>query len=482
MKLLFERSRTGRGSSLIPACDVPPAALDTSLLRGQAPRLPEISEVDLGRHYTELAKQTHGVNDGFYPLGSCTMKYNPRINEEVSALPGFTGIHPLQPEASAQGCLEVLYQAEKLLCEICGMDGFTLQPAAGAHGEYTGLLLIRRYHQARGDHARTKILVPDSAHGTNPASAVMAGFTVVSVASNADGGVDLDALRKAAGPDTAGLMLTNPNTVGLFDPNILEITDIVHQAGGLCYYDGANLNAIMGHVRPGDMGFDCVHVNLHKTFSTPHGGGGPGSGPTGCKSFLEAYLPSPRVKQEEDGSYRFYAPAQTMGKVRTFYGNFLVAVRALTYIWSLGREGIPAASASAVLNANYLMHQLKDCYDMSYDTICMHEFVMTLERLKKETGASAMDVAKRLLDFGIHPPTMYFPLIVHEALMVEPTETESRETLDEAAEVFRSIYKEACENPESLHHAPHNCPIGRPDEVKAARNPRLKYQWDEHEN
>ncbi len=476
MKLLFERSRTGRGQSLIPACDVPAVSFDPSLLRAEAPRLPEISEVDLGRHYTELAKQTHGVNDGFYPLGSCTMKYNPRIDEEMAALPGFTGIHPLQGEDTAQGCLEVLFRLEKLLCEITGMDGMTFQPAAGAHGEYTGLLLIRRYHQARGDAARTKILVPDSAHGTNPASAVMAGFSVVSIPSNAQGGVDLDALRAAVGPDTAGLMLTNPNTVGLFDPNILEITEIVHRAGGLCYYDGANLNAIMGHVRPGDMGFDCVHLNLHKTFSTPHGGGGPGSGPVGCKAFLEEYLPEPRIR-EENGAYRFCTPAHTMGRVRSFWGNFLVAVRALTYILTLGREGIPEASAGAVLNANYLMNKLKDSYDMSFDTICMHEFVMTLERLKHETGVSAMDVAKRLLDFGMHPPTMYFPLIVHEALMVEPTETESPETLDEAASVFLGILEEARTDPESLHSAPHSCPIGRPDEVTAARSPVLRYKF-----
>ena len=476
MKLLFERSRSGRGQDLIPACDVPACAFDTSRLRGSAPHLPEISEVDLGRHYTELAKQTHGVNDGFYPLGSCTMKYNPRVNEEMAALPGFTGIHPLQDPETAQGCLEALWKLEKLLCEITGMDGMTFQPAAGAHGEYTGLLLIRRYHQSRGDAARTKIIVPDSAHGTNPASAVMAGFSVVSIASNSRGGVDLDALRAAVGPDTAGLMLTNPNTVGLFDPNILEITDIVHKAGGLCYYDGANLNAIMGHVRPGDMGFDCVHLNLHKTFSTPHGGGGPGSGPVGCKAFLEQYLPEPRVR-EDKGVYSFSSPEHTMGRVRTFCGNFLVAVRALTYILTLGREGIPEASAGAVLNANYLMHRLKGAYDMSYDTICMHEFVMTLEKLKHETGVSAMDVAKRLLDFGMHPPTMYFPLIVHEALMVEPTETESRETLDAAAEVFLNILKEAKSDPESLHAAPHSCPIGRPDEVTAARNPVLRYQF-----
>lgn len=476
MKLLFERSLAGRGSDLLPACDVPVVTYDQGLLRAEAPRLPEMAEVDLSRHYTELAKQTHGVNDGFYPLGSCTMKYNPRVNEEAAAQPGFTQLHPLQPVETVQGALEVIHTAEKMLCEITGMDSMTFQPAAGAHGEYTGLLLIRKYHQSRGDTARTKIIVPDSAHGTNPASATMAGFKVVSVPSNEQGGVDLDALRKAVGPDTAGLMLTNPNTVGLFDPNILEITQIIHDAGGLCYYDGANLNAIMGHVRPGDMGFDCVHLNLHKTFSTPHGGGGPGSGPVGCKAVLAQFLPSPHV-EEKDGKFAFATPEHTMGRVRSFYGNFLVVVKALAYLITLGKEGIPEASAGAVLNANYLMKQLAGAYDMSYDTQCMHEFVMTLQGLAHDTGVTAMDVAKRLLDFGMHPPTMYFPLIVHEALMVEPTETESMETLDEAARVFLDILAEAKTDAESLHHAPHDCPIGRPDEVTAARSPILRYDF-----
>ncbi len=477
VKLIFERSRTGRGLSLLPECDVPKAAFDSAFLRESAPRLPEMSEVELGRRYTELAAETHGVNDGFYPLGSCTMKYNPRIDEELAGLPDFADIHPLQPTESVQGCLEVLYRAEELLCEITGMDAMTFQPAAGAHGEYTGLLLIRAYHASRGDTERTKIIVPDSAHGTNPASAVMAGFKVVSVPSNAEGGVDLEALRAAVGPDTAGLMLTNPNTLGLFDPNILEITRIVHGAGGLCYYDGANLNAVMGRARPGDMGFDCVHVNLHKTFATPHGGGGPGSGPVGCKDFLAAFLPAPRVGRSESG-YTLTQPPQSIGRVRSFYGNFLVVVRALAYIMTLGREGIPAASAGAVLNANYLMHALAGRYEMAYDGACMHEFVMTLEGLKHKTGTSALDVAKRLLDFGIHPPTMYFPLIVHEALMVEPTETESPETLDSAAEIFLQVLDEAEADGESLHSAPHDCVISRPDEVVAARTPILRYAFD----
>lgn len=476
MELLFERSHAGRMQSLIPECDVTPVSFDNALLRQTKINLPELGEVDLSRHYTELAKQTHGVNDGFYPLGSCTMKYNPRVNEELASLEGFAKVHPLQDEADMQGCMEVIFEAEKLLTEITGMDEMTMQPAAGAHGEYTGLLLIRKYHLSRGDEKRTKIIVPDSAHGTNPASAVMAGFEVVSVKSNEEGGVDLEALKEVIGEDTAGLMLTNPNTLGLFDPNILEITKMIHDAGGLCYYDGANLNAIMGHVRPGDMGFDCVHINLHKTFSTPHGGGGPGSGPVGCKEFLAEFLPGPQVQKDATG-YHFVKPANSMGRVRSFYGNFLVVVRAYAYVLTLGKEGIKEASEMAVLNANYMMNKLKKHYDMSHDTICMHEFVMDLERLKHETGASAMDVAKRMLDFGIHPPTMYFPLIVHEALMVEPTETESPETLDQAVEIFLQILDEAKKNGESLHSAPHNCAILRPDEVSAARNPILRYEF-----
>ncbi|MBR2792686.1 MAG: aminomethyl-transferring glycine dehydrogenase subunit GcvPB [Erysipelotrichaceae bacterium] len=476
MKLLFELSRDNRKMDLIPPCEVETVQYDESLLRQDKLNLPQVSEVDLSRHYTELAKQAHGVNDGFYPLGSCTMKYNPRIDEEAASQPGFTQIHPLQPLSTVQGALEVMYQCKQLLMEITGMDDMTFQPAAGAHGEYTGLLLIRKYHQARGDDKRVNIIVPDSAHGTNPASASMAGFKVINVPSNDKGGVDLEALRNAVGEDTAGLMLTNPNTLGLFDPNILEITRIVHEAGGLCYYDGANMNAIMGTVRPGDMGFDCIHLNLHKTFGTPHGGGGPGSGPVGCKEFLKEYLPLGVVDKNMTG-YGFVQPSDTMGMVRSFYGNFLVVVKALTYIKSLGREGIKEASSNAVLNANYLMNRLKGYYDVAYDEICMHEFVLSLDGLKHETGVSAMDIAKGSLDYGIHPPTMYFPLIVHEALMLEPTETESRETLDEAAEIFIKLRELAKEDPQYLHDAPHNCLISRPDEVEAARKPILRYEF-----
>ena len=472
MKLIFEKGAPGQRLSLLPPCDVPEAAL--SQPRTAPLDLPHVSETELTRHYTALAKRVHGVNDGFYPLGSCTMKYNPKINEDMAALPGFAQVHPLQPAETAQGCLEVYAEAEKLLCEITGMDGMTFQPAAGAHGEFTGLLLIKAYHRSRNDAARTKIIVPDSAHGTNPASAVMAGFTVVNIPSGADGCVDVEALRAAVGPDTAGLMLTNPNTVGIFDKNILEITKIVHEAGGLCYYDGANLNAVMGVVRPGDMGFDVIHLNLHKTFSTPHGGGGPGSGAVGCKAILKPFLPGPMV-EARDGGWQLVQPEHSIGRVKSFYGNFTVVVKALTYILTLGRTGIPEAAKNAVLNANYMMKRLSEKYAMAYSGPCMHEFVMTLEDLHHETGVSAMDIAKGLLDHGIHPPTMYFPLIVHEALMIEPTETESQETMDEVCSVFLELWELAHTNPQALHDAPTKTPVRRLDEVGAARNPVLRY-------
>ncbi len=476
MNLLFEISREGHGCSILPPCDVPVTALPETELRKKELHLPQLAEVDISRHYSALERRTHGVNNGFYPLGSCTMKYNPKINDEMAALIGFAGIHPLQPAHTVQGCLEVLATAERYLCEITGMDAMTFQPAAGAHGEFTGLLLIKAYHQSRGDTGRTKIIVPDAAHGTNPASAAMAGFTVVNVPSNDKGCVDLEKLRAAVGPDTAGLMLTNPNTVGIFDQNILEITKIIHDAGGLNYYDGANLNAIMGVVRPGDMGFDVIHLNLHKTFSTPHGGGGPGSGPVGCKQLLADFLPLYHAEKSGD-EYAFVQPARSVGSVKAFYGNFLVVVRALTYLFTLGGDGVREAAQNAVLNANYLREKLKDTYEVAFDGICMHEFVLTLEKLKKERNVSALDVAKTLLDHGIHPPTMYFPLIVHEALMVEPTETESRETLDAAAELFCRVYEQALRDPQSLHDAPAATPVRRPDEVSAARNPRLRYQF-----
>ncbi len=470
MKLIFEIGAPGRKMSYLPVCDVPLAALPASAkLRKRAPKLPELTEVELSRHYTRLAKQAFGVNSGFYPLGSCTMKYNPRVNEAVASIPQFSAIHPLQPEQTAKGCAQVLKLAEKSLCEVTGMDAMTLQPAAGAHGEYTGLLLIKKYHTLRNDTKRTKVIVPDSAHGTNPASASMAGYSVVNIPSAENGCVDLEALKAACTDEVAGLMLTNPNTLGLFDRNILQITKMVHACGGLCYYDGANLNAIMGRVRPGDMGFDVVHLNLHKTFSTPHGGGGPGSGPVGCKAFLSACLPYSKCGEK--------APADSIGQVRSFYGNFGIVVRALTYILTLGSDGLKEASQTAVLNANYLMHQVKRYFPVAYEHICMHECVLTLEQTKKEKGVSALDVAKGLIDYGMHPPTMYFPLIVHEALMLEPTETESRETLDQAAEAFRSIRDQIELDPAPLHLCPTTTPIGRPDEVAAARTPILRYMF-----
>lgn len=474
MQLIFEKGSIGRQCTLFPLCDVPIVDLGDRM-REKELNLPQVSENEISRHYTKLAERAHGVNDGFYPLGSCTMKYNPKVNEEIAALPGFTKIHPLQPEHTVQGCMEVLYLAEQYLCEITGMDHMSLQPAAGAHGEFTGLLLMKAYHENRNHTKRTKIIVPDSAHGTNPASATMAGYTVVSVPSREDGCVDIEKLREVVGEDTAGLMLTNPNTVGLFDKNILEITEIIHNAGGLTYYDGANLNAIMGIARPGDMGFDIVHINLHKTFSTPHGGGGPGSGPVGCKDFLTKYLPGKQVVKMVE--YEFDLSEESIGEMKSFYGNFLVIVKALTYLITLGREGITDASRNAVLNANYIMHKLKDIYPIAYQETCMHEFVMSLESMKREYGISAMDVAKSLLDYGIHPPTMYFPLIVKEALMLEPTETEAKETLDEAVEVFREIYEKAKSNPEALHQAPITTPVQRVDEVQAARKLVLKYDF-----
>ncbi len=479
MKLSFERSIPGRRGVRIPQATVPGAKIEDALLRKTPLRLPELSETDVSRHYSELETQVYGVNDGFYPLGSCTMKYNPAVNEQVASLEGFSGIHPLQPVETAQGAIEVLVRAKELLCTLVGMDDMTFQPAAGAHGEFLGLLLIKRYHEERNDCARKKIIVPDSAHGTNPATASMAGFTVVNIPSAPDGTVDLTALRAAVGPDTAGLMLTNPNTLGIFDKNILEITKIVHDAGGLCYYDGANMNAIMGYARPGDMGFDAVHLNLHKTFSTPHGGGGPGAGAVGCKECLAPYLPNRLPVRTPDGGFAFEDFENSVGRMKSFYGNFLVVLRALTYITMLGGDGLKQASENAVLNANYLRALLEKELPVANEGFCMHEFVVSLETLKKETGVSAMDVAKTFIDYGMHPPTMYFPLIVHEALMFEPTETEGKETLDAAADAVKTILARAKTEPETLHASPVTTPIGRPDEVGAARNPILRYDFTE---
>ena len=477
-QLVFELSKPGRRCIILPENTTPHVSFDESFLKKDTLKAPEVAEIDLVRHYIGLSKKAHGVDNGFYPLGSCTMKYNPRINEDTASLKGFSQLHPLQPESSAQGALKAMAHLQDALCEVTGMDDFTLAPAAGAHGEFTGMLLIRAYHQANQDHKRTKVIVPDAAHGTNPASAVMVGYDVITLPSNELGHVDMDALRDMVDDTTAALMLTNPNTLGLFEPNIKEISDLVHDHGGLLYYDGANLNAIMGLSRPGDMGFDVVHLNLHKTFSTPHGGGGPGSGPVGVKKHLRPFLPNGSVIKV-DGQLKIKDDQGPIGRVRSFYGNFLVNIRALTYILINGAEGLKEASLNAILNANYMMEKLKDHYQVAYDQICMHEFVVTLAKEKAEHGISAKDIAKGLLDFNIHPPTMYFPQIVSEALMIEPNETESKETLDHAIDVLIHLYSLITSDPQVLLDAPVTTPVKRVDDVMAARNPILKYKESE---
>lgn len=477
--IIFELSKPGRVAYSLPALDVPEVDLTDELpkefLRTETPLLPELSEVDLIRHYTGLSTRNHGVDSGFYPLGSCTMKYNPKRNEAVARLSGFADIHPYQPVDTVQGSLEVLFSLQTYLAEITGMDAVSLQPAAGAAGEWTGLMMIRAYHEQRKEK-RTKVIVPDSAHGTNPASAVAAGFTTITVRSNARGGVDLDALRAAVGSDTAALMLTNPSTLGLFEEQIIEIAEIVHDAGGLLYYDGANANAILGYARPGDMGFDVVHLNLHKTFSTPHGGGGPGAGPVGVKADLIPFLPKPMVARSDDGSfYLDYNRPQSIGKVKGFYGNFGILLRAYAYIRTMGPDGLRRVSQDAVLNANYLLHRLAPYYHVPFQSMCKHEFVLSGKSFKP-TGVKTLDIAKRILDFGYHPPTIYFPLNVEEALMIEPTESESRETLDAFADVMIQIAREAVEDPDMVKLAPHTTIINRLDETTAARNPILRYQ------
>lgn len=470
MKALFEMKRE-RPSDYIAAIDVPVTELPKDFKK-VAPDLPELSEVTVERHYSALSRAAFGVDDGSYLLGSCTMKYNPKLNERVAALKGFTDIHPLAPESDVQGAMELIYDLGEALKEITGMDAMTFQPAAGAHGEYTGLKIIDAYHKSRGE-VRTKILVPDSAHGTNPASAAACGFEVVNVPSK-DHAVDLDALRAAVGNDTAALMLTNPTTLGLFEKNIAEIRDIIHGAGGLLYYDGANLNAVMGVVRPGDMGFDVVHLNLHKTFSTPHGGGGPGAGPAGVKAFLKEFLPSPVIEKAGE-KYVFAEPEQSIGKVNAFYGNFSVLVKAYAYILSLGKRGIPDSAKIAVLNANYLKKLLEPEYVAEGDGYCMHEFVVSAEKLKKEHGVTASDLAKGMIDRGIHPPTVYFPLTVHEAMMFEPTETESKDSLEHIAAVMKELYSKAVSEPEAFRGFPVTAPVSRPDELKAAKDLKLTF-------
>ncbi len=476
--LIFEMSKPGCKAYSLPACDVPvrePSALiGSEYLRNQDPALPEVSELDAVRHFTQLSQRNHGVDSGFYPLGSCTMKYNPKVNEAAASFDGFLKLHPYQSADATQGALAVMYELSQMLAEITGMTKVSLQPAAGAHGEVTGLMIMKAYHNSRNDGKRTKIIVPDSAHGTNPASSAVAGFDIVEVKSNPDGGVDLDSLRALMSDDIAGLMLTNPNTLGLFDPNIIEIADIVHQAGGLLYYDGANLNAVMGIARPGDMGFDVVHVNLHKTFSTPHGGGGPGAGPVGVKESLVPFLPVPVVEKRNETYFLDSDKPLTIGRIKGFYGNFGIMVRAYTYILSMGADGLKDVSETAVLNANYIAAKLKDVYKLPYNKICMHECVLSGDYQMKH-GVSTLDIAKRLLDFGYHPPTIYFPLIVHEAMMIEPTECESKETLDEFIDVMRAIAKEAEEDPQRVKGAPYTTVISRLDEALAARQPILKW-------
>jgi glycine dehydrogenase subunit 2 len=489
--LIFEISSPGRKAVFLPELDVPETELPQELLREDLP-LPEISEVDLIRHYVHLSQLNHAVDTGFYPLGSCTMKYNPKVNEEAAKLPGFTRTHPYQDHCTVQGNLRLLYELQEYLKEIGGFAGVSLQPAAGAHGEFTGILMMRAYHEERGDTKRTKVLIPDSAHGTNPASSAMSGYQVVEVKSDRRGNVDLEALRAHCGDTVVGLMLTNPNTLGLFEEQVLEVAELIHGCGGLMYGDGANVNALMGIAKPGDLGFDVLHYNLHKTFSTPHGGGGPGSGPVGASERLAKYLPGPIAAKSPISNiqypvsnlqpptsnlqlYHLEMPEASIGRVKAFYGNFGVFIKAYTYIKMLGAGGLRQVSEDAVLAANYLLAKLREVYPLPYDRTCMHEFVLS-GPLPQAPDVHTLDIAKRLMDYGFHPPTVYFPLIVPEALMIEPTETESKETLDAFVEAMLNIAEEAQENADLLHQAPHTTPITRLDEVRAARQPKLRWK------
>jgi glycine dehydrogenase subunit 2 len=477
---LFERSRPGRNRPRLPAA--PAGALDripTEALREAPPALPEVNEPTLMRHYLNLSQLNWSVDGGFYPLGSCTMKYNPKVNEWAVRLPGLANLHPLAPDETAQGTLEILWELGELLAEIGGMDAVTLQPAAGAHGELTGILLFRAYHRSRGDTERSEILVPDSAHGTNPATASMAGYRTVNMPSAADGGVDLDAFRAVLGPRTAGVMITNPSTLGLFESRVVELVELVHAAGGLVYMDGANMNAVLGHFRPGDAGIDAMHFNVHKTFATPHGGGGPGAGPVAVRAALAPFLPGPLVVREPDGRFRLERPGErpaSIGRVRSFVGSTGVLVRAWAYIRAHGPDGLREVSEDAVLAANYLRRRLAGTYDVPYDRPCMHEFVASAATLRQETGVRTLDVAKRLIDKGFHPPTIYFPHIVEEAMLIEPTETESLETLDAFADALIEIAAEAHTDPALLTGAPHTAPVRRLDEATAARQPNLRWR------
>ena len=481
--LIFEKGAPGRRAATMTAMDVPAESLESmipeSMLRKGPAALPEVSEIEIVRHYTHLSQRNFGVDTGFYPLGSCTMKYNPKLNEDMAALPGFAHIHPLQPDSTVQGAIQLIYELEHYLSEISGMARVTLQPSAGAHGELTGLMLIKAHHESNGQGHRNLVLIPDNAHGTNPASATLADYKSVEVKTDPlTGGIDIEHLKAVLdsnGTNIAAIMMTNPNTLGLFDSNILEIATMVHDVGGQLYYDGANANAVLGITRPGDMGFDVVHFNLHKTCSTPHGGGGPGAGPIGVKEHLVPFLPGPLPALGDNGYYWAEQGPLSIGKVRANNGNFGVLVRAYTYIRTYGPDGLLHVAQSAILNANYLKHELATDYEIAYPQICQHEFVATAERQKDEYGVTALDIAKRILDFGMYAPTIYFPLIVHEALMIEPTETETRETLDYFVSVMRQIAEEARTNPEVVKTAPHTTPVGRLDQALAARKPNLRW-------
>lgn len=477
-KLVFELPQAGGRRAFIPEGDR--LSSDLKSWYGQdklrdSLDLPNLAELQVIRHYTNLSNKNYGVENGPYPLGSCTMKYNPKINEDVVAMPGFAHVHPMQPDATVQGTLKALYHLEELLCDLTGMDGFTLQPSAGAHGEYAGVMLIKSYHQARNDEARQYILVPDSAHGTNPATAAMAGYEIREVKSLPNGEVDVEDLKSKCDETVAGMMLTNPNTLGLFETQVKEITQAVHDCGGLMYYDGANLNPIMMQVRPGDMGFDCVHLNVHKTLSTPHGGGGPGAGPVGCKDFLKPYLPKPVLAKEGDKYFWDYDRPESFGRVRSFNGATAVLLRALSYLMANGYEGLKDSAEAAVANANYLYGKLKDLYATSTDQPVMHEFVLSGD-IQAKQGCNTMDMAKRMIDYGIHPPTVYFPLIVHEAMMFEPTDTETVEGMQKMVHAMQEIAKEVENNPDLIHAAPHHTPVRRPDEVKAAKDLVVKFE------
>ena len=476
-KLIFDLSKAGRQGYSLPSrtWDATLADLPAGLTRSEAPALPQVSELDVVRHYTNLSQMNFGVDSGFYPLGSCTMKYNPKINEEIAAMPAFAGIHPLQPSETVQGVLRVYKELAHALSAITGMAEFTLNPFAGAHGELTGLMIIRQYHLSRGDVKRTRVIVPDSAHGTNPASAAVCGLEIVQVKSKENGLVDVEELKPLLDDTIAGIMMTNPNTLGLFEKDIKEIAALVHECGGLLYYDGANMNPLIGMVRPGDMGFDVLHLNLHKSFSTPHGGGGPGAGPVGVAAHLVPYLPVPKVVEDEDGLLSVVdADGQACGQISGFMGNFGVLLRAYTYILMLGKQNVRMVGPLAVLGANYIKEALKDCYKLPIESVCKHEFVFD-GLLDQSTGVTTLDIAKRLLDYGFHAPTIYFPLLFHQAIMIEPTETESKETLDGFIEIMRHIAAEAISDPESLKTAPHTTPVRRLDETTAARQPVLRF-------